>query len=308
MNLFMLAAGLGTRLQPYTQYFPKPAIPFLNVPMGFYQFQYLKNLESEISSFVVNTHHLPKQIENLYTNQPYLKKRPVFSHELGKILGNGGALKKAEALMVSNQPILLLNADEVYFSANKNIFTDMLASHKQSKSLATLAVMKHPEAGKKFGAIWCDSKGSVKHIGKDSADKSLTPWHYIGGCVLSWEVLSYIKEGTEQNILYDVLFPFLERIQIFEVDCQWYETGNPQDLLHASKEMLQQLPLNKDLIQFIDSYDKSKLTNHSLISDSLISQVQNTSGFNCIAKSAIIKKDFDYTDCIAFADQIITVR
>ena len=305
MNLFLLAAGLGTRLLPFTEKTPKPAIPFLNVPMGLYQFQYLSEMQHQLSSFTVNTHHLPLLVEDLYNSQPYLKMKPKFSLEAGKILGNGGALKKAQSLMTPGHPILLMNADEVYFSENKGYMLELLEQHTRTKALATLAVMKHAQAGKTFGAIWCDQDKSVKHIGKTSTDEKLIPWHYIGGCILSWEVLSHIKEDTEQNILYDVLFPFLHRLNIFELKCDWFETGNKDDLLLATQQMLAQLPQQKDLLQFINTYDPSELIQGSLVSSAQAIDSKNLDGFNCIGKTATINDNMQLKNCIAFADQLI---
>ena len=305
MNLFLLAAGIGTRLLPYTEKTPKPAIPFLNVPMGLYQFQYLSEIQNQFSSFTVNTHHLPKQIENLFNSQPYLQMKPNFSFEAGKILGNGGALKKAQSLMTPDQPILLLNADEVYFAENKDFVLELFEQHSRTKALATLAVMKHPEAGKKFGAVWCDENKSVKHIGKTSTNEKLIPWHYLGGCILSWEVLSHIKEDTEQNILYDVLLPFLNRLSIFELKCEWFETGNRNDLLLATQEMLKKLPKKNELQQFINRYDPSDLLQGSLVTRAQVIDSKNLVGFNCIGKTAQLQEKTQFENSIAFDDQLI---
>ena len=315
MNVLLLAAGLGTRLQPYTYSFAKPVIPFLNVPMGLYQFQYLKCLEKSISSFVVNTHHLPQQIEQLYSNQPYLNIKPKFSNETKKILGSGGAVKKAEALLTKNKSIILMNADEVYFNKDTTFLQKVMASHEQSKVLATLVVMDHPQAGLKFGALWSenDNDNKVKHIGKSAPQAhmktQLKPWHYIGVCILSWEVMSYIKPEIEQNILYDVLFPYLDRLQIYKIQSQWFETGNKEDLLIAAKTMLTSLSTNHYLQNFINQYDDSQLIANSLttslISKSLNIDPKNLLGFNCISKSTVMNENSQFENSIAFADQLI---
>src|SRR3989338_4952260 len=305
MNLFFLAAGLGTRFLPYTQFTPKPAIPFLNVPMGLYQFQYIPHLEVPISSFVINTHHLPKKIESLYSEQPYFKSvPPQFSFEPGQILGSAGAIKNAENLLTPNQPILLMNADEVYFTDNLTFLNAMSAQHQQSNALATLAIIPHPKAGKKFGAIWCDGD-SVRHIGKTCSDQTLKPWHYIGVCLLSWEMLSMIKPGIEQNILYDTLFNQLNRVQTFKLEADWFETGNNEDLLKTTEHVLTKLDSNDHLKRFINLYDTSDLILSSLISRSHHIDINRLSGFNCISKSAEIKSETVFENCIAFADQII---
>ena len=304
MNLMLLAAGLGTRLKPYTDSHPKPTIPFLNVPMGLYQFQYLQNLQSALSSFVVNTHHLPEQIEELYNTQSYLKMKPKFSFESGNILGNGGALSLAKPLFKSDTPILLMNADEVYFAEDHDYLLKMSRQHQESKALATLAVIKHPEAGKKFGAIWC-KKDCVEHIGKTTPDSTLTPMHYIGVCILSWDVLSMVKSNIEQNILYDVLFLYLNRIKTFELSARWYETGNKEDLLNATESVLEMLPSMPALKEFINEHDPSDLVLSSLVSKSQNVLAKDLSGFNCISKTAQLTLNEHFENSIVFQNQII---
>ena len=60
---FMLTAGQGTRLKPFTNKTPKPAIPFLNLPLAYYGF-YLAR-KAGFQNFLMNKHHLPDFIEQL---------------------------------------------------------------------------------------------------------------------------------------------------------------------------------------------------------------------------------------------------
>ena len=56
----VLCAGLGTRLQPYTNKRAKPAIEFFGLPMLGYSLYPM--IRMGIQQFVVNTHHLPETI------------------------------------------------------------------------------------------------------------------------------------------------------------------------------------------------------------------------------------------------------
>ncbi len=55
MKAFVLAAGLGTRLNPLTNHTPKPLIPVLNIPSLFYTFFLLK--QAGIREIICNIHH-----------------------------------------------------------------------------------------------------------------------------------------------------------------------------------------------------------------------------------------------------------
>ena len=161
MNVLMLAAGLGARLRTVTLKYPKTCVPFLNVPLGLYGFRFLEHLR--FADLTVNTFHLPDKTTSLYESQPYYKKVISFSHETGKIPGSAGGLKKASRQFQNkNQDtILMMNSDEILFDVDPEFLNHAYEQHLKEKNLATLVVMKHPEAGKKFGAIWCEQNRVV---------------------------------------------------------------------------------------------------------------------------------------------------
>ena len=92
VNGLLLAAGLGARLRPLTLKYPKPCVPFLNVPMGLYQFRFLEHIQ--VDQLVVNTFHLPQQIEKLFKSQPYITGQLLFLMKVQKFWGMAADLKK----------------------------------------------------------------------------------------------------------------------------------------------------------------------------------------------------------------------
>lgn len=302
MDVFFLAAGLGTRFKPVTDVWPKPCIPFLNVPMGLYHFRYLQNFN--FNKLIVNTHHHPEKIQNLYKNQPYYKNEIVFSHEPA-ILDTAGGLKKAFKNKKDGSPILMMNADEIIFPKDDQFLKKAIQLHQNENALATLVVMQHPEAGTKFGAIWCDNK-SVKNIGRKNENPKLMPWHYIGIIILDPKILKLIEENKPLNIFYDVLINHLksEKVQIFPIESNWYETGNPKDFLYATETMLSKFEANYSLKEFINRYDESTLMHKSLISNAIKCDELDLQGFNVISKNSILKSNH-FENKVVFADQII---
>lgn len=309
LNVFLLAAGLGTRLKPLTNRIPKPCIPFLNVPMGLYQFRYLHQLI--ISSFTVNTFHLPEQIEKLYLQQPYYKGKIQFSHEVGMIYGSGGGAKKASALMSPNQDILMMNADEIFFTSHADYLKKAHQYHMEHNCLATLVVIKHPEAGRQFGAIWANDL-QVIGIGKKKPDQANTKteaWHYIGAMFLSYKALSLIPENTETNIFYDVLVHHLaeKNIRIFPIEAEWYETGNPQDYWQSTQCVLS--GMNSELHDFINQYDPSLIIRNtktnSLVSKSINIDFNQLNDTNIISKSAKSIPTENLSNTVLFDEHIL---
>lgn len=293
MNVLILAAGLGTRLRPVTITVPKPCVPFLNVPMGLYNFRFLKHLN--ISQLVVNTYHLPEKIKELYTSQPYYKNPIQFSNETGQILGSAGGLKNASSLFKftkdNGDTILMLNADEIFFDVSEEFLQEAYQFHIKENNYATIVTMSHPEAGKKFGGIWC-KQSRVENIGKTASSSQQKPLHYIGMIFLNRAALSEIADNQEVNIFYDFLIHKLttEKVQSFNVDCSWFETGNFHDYFEASQQVLKKYESDLALQSFISAYDASSLASNdkglSLISKQLsLPSPLKLSGFNCLSKT-----------------------
>lgn len=286
MNLLFLAAGLGSRLKPITEKYPKPCVPFLNVPLGLYQLRFLQPHKN--SRCVVNTFYLPEKVHSLFDTQSYYSQQFQFSDEKDQILGSAGGLKRASLLFDMNEPILMMNADEIYFPADKNFIDKALARHLSNKNMATLITMKHPEAGKKFGAIWCENN-RVMDIGKSTTQTQLQPRHYIGMIILHPKVLTLIPENTESNIFYDILINQLknESIESFNIETTWFETGNPEDYLAATQATLKNL--QPETLQFINHYDPSRLIQNqngcSLVSNSIKIDESRLHGYNVISRS-----------------------
>lgn len=288
MNVFVLAAGLGARLRPLTNKYPKPCVPFLNVPLGLHIFRYLHNFK--ISQLTVNTHYLPEKVKSLYQNQPYYSGPIQFSHERDFILGSAGGLKQASHLFkkTDNPNFLLMNSDEVFIGAESDFLQKAYEQHTKTKALATIIVMKHPEAGKKFGAVWCNGN-IVRTIGKTSEDNSLQPYHYIGMIFFNEKVLDLIPENKETNIFYDVLNFHMQndQVRIYEINCNWYETGNPADYLSATESVLKKI--DSPFLGFINQYDPSTVISEpgqlSLVSKSIYTSGLAMTGFNVISKT-----------------------
>ncbi len=258
----LFAAGLGTRLRPHTNVYPKPVIPLMGIPLGYYLFPYLQQLS--VSNIVVNTFHLPEQVHRLYKDLNFMIQ---FSDEKKFIKGSGGGLKQAEKLLSPETlPIIVCNSDEVIFTKENNFLTNAIEKHQSQHAYATLVVMKHPLAGTKFGAIWVDPRGRVVHIGKDApAAVNVIPWHFVGLQILSSRVLQKITLDVESNIFYDVLIHQLqhELVQIYPIDADWFETGNITDYVQAKKEIavkLENLPHYENHFKELNKLPRSQIS------------------------------------------------
>src|SRR6195256_1688665 len=104
---FVLGAGLGTRLRPLTDDLAKPLIPIFQKPLITFALDHLSGLGME--SFVVNTHHLPTQFENLFSSATYAGHPLKLVHE-PDLLGTGGGIKNVEGLL-RPEPFIVYSGD-----------------------------------------------------------------------------------------------------------------------------------------------------------------------------------------------------
>jgi NDP-sugar pyrophosphorylase family protein len=108
MDAIILAAGLGTRLRPYTLQTPKPLLevrgrPILDWALG--------ALPRAVNRILVVVHYLAEQIESFLQSQKHFTQWVVVPQ--GEPRGTGDALRRCRELIRSER-ILVVNGDDLY--------------------------------------------------------------------------------------------------------------------------------------------------------------------------------------------------
>lgn len=134
MKAFLLAAGLGTRLRPFTDKHPK-ALAMVN-GKSLLEIN-IRNLQRfGVFDIVVNVHHFADQIINTLEVENGFGSNFEVSNEKDEILETGGGLKKAADYFKSEEDFLVMNVDILSdFDLNS-----LIQKHRNSGALATLAV------------------------------------------------------------------------------------------------------------------------------------------------------------------------
>ena len=133
----IFAAGLGTRLKPFTDNHPKALAVVNNKTLLETNLQYLKNFG--IRKMVINVHHFANQIEEFLSTHHDPELHIILSHEVDGPFETGGGLAYAASHLRSDgQPFVLMNVD---------MLTDldlngMFEFHQKIGPLATLAVTR----------------------------------------------------------------------------------------------------------------------------------------------------------------------
>ena len=130
----ILAAGLGTRLKPFTDKHPKALAMVNGKSLLQRNIEYLQKIG--ITEVLVNVHHFADQIIDAINTNHGWGSTVTISDETDAVLETGGGLKKAAWYFGNETSFLLINADIL-----TNLDLDALvAQHTNTGALATLAV------------------------------------------------------------------------------------------------------------------------------------------------------------------------
>ncbi len=130
MKALILAAGLGSRLKPWTDSHPKALVPVGRQPM--LQRVVEKLLSQGFDDIVVNVHHFSSQIIDFLADKSW----PVrISDESGMLLDTGGGIAKASSFF-EGAPFLVHNVD-ILSDADLGM---LMTVHLSSGNDATLLV------------------------------------------------------------------------------------------------------------------------------------------------------------------------
>ena len=152
MQAVILAGGLGTRLQPYTFFIPKPMLPLGNKPLLEYLVEWVKQLKS-IDEVIICVSYLHRTIEDYFEDGGRFGIKISYAHS-ERPLATAGQLKTAEKMLKDR--FLCLYGDSVYdFDLAK-----MVQEHEESKAFLSMALMKY-KTKMKYGFIDTDEEANI---------------------------------------------------------------------------------------------------------------------------------------------------
>jgi mannose-1-phosphate guanylyltransferase len=163
MRAMILAAGLGTRLEPLTSIRPKPLFPVLNRPLLGITIGQLQGMGA--TRVVINAHHLANQIERFINGERWGLEVQVRVEP--EILGTGGGIKNCADLLRDAPFFCVINAD-IYHTFD---LRPAIRYHTAENNLATLVLCDDP----RFNQVGIDAEGRIISIRGQEVRKSLSP-------------------------------------------------------------------------------------------------------------------------------------
>ncbi len=221
----ILAAGVGSRLDPLTRNVPKPMVPIVNQPVMEHIVRLL--VKHGFTDIVANTHYLADQIEGYFNDGRASGARMIFNRE-AELLGTAGGLKRV------SENFRFFQKGETFAVVGGDDLTDidltaMLKFHRDNKSLATigLATVADPS---QFGVVVLEEGGKIlRFVEKPAAGTSPSNLANTGVYLFEPEILDLIPSGKFHDFGKE-LFPALLEAKLpfygYATDNYWRDVGN----------------------------------------------------------------------------------
>jgi len=236
MKAMILAAGLGTRLKPFTDKHPKALAMVNNKTILQRNIRYLASFE--INTIIINIHHFADQIISFIKKNKGFGSNISFSDERDEVLETGGGIKKAAWFFEKqNEPFVVMNVD-VLTDMNLNA---MISLHQTNKPLATLAVSSRKTSRyflfneQNILCGWKNVKTGEEKISRQSSkyiEKAFSGIH-----VISPEIFPLIKmEGKFSMVDVYLELAKAHSIQAFDhTGSRFIDVGKPESILEAAQ-------------------------------------------------------------------------
>ncbi len=230
MKTVILAGGLGTRLQPYTTFLPKPMLPLGEKPILEHLIEWSK--KNGIKSIVICVSYLRKTIEDYFEDG----KRFGVNIEYAiadKPLATAGQLKTAEKFV--NDTFVCMYGDSIYGFNLKN----MIKQHQQKKSFVTMSLHEY-KTNLPYGVI------------ETSKNNKVTAWNEkpeikvninMGCYVMEPEVMKFIPKNKPFG-MDDVIKKAMAQkklVSSFLSKNGFIDIGNKESYKKANDEFIQKL-------------------------------------------------------------------
>jgi mannose-1-phosphate guanylyltransferase len=232
MQAVILAGGLGTRLQPYTFFIPKPMLPLGNKPLLEYLIEWIKQLKN-IDEVIICVSYLHRTIEDYFEDGGRFGLKISYARS-ERPLATAGQLKTAEKML--NDRFLCLYGDSIYdFDLTK-----MVQEHEESKAFLSMALMKY-KTRLKYGFIDADEEANIVTAWREKPE--VEGLINIGCYIMEKEFLEMIPDMSTigmDKIVKDVISQ-KKIVKAFTIDSGFLDIGDKRSYLDAYKKYVKRL-------------------------------------------------------------------
>ena len=227
LSSLILAAGLGTRLDPLTRLIAKPAVPLGDRTLIEHVLSWLHR--QSVRDVIVNLHHHPASISSVLGDGRHLDLSVRYSWEQ-PALGSAGGPRRALPLLGSD-PFLIVNGDTLCDFD----LAPMLDAHVSSLADVTMAVVPNPAPNHYNGILLGDEDEVLGFVPRGHSEPS---WHFVGVQIAHRRVFEGLEDGvpaeTVSGIYREMIAAAPGRVRAWKVNTTFLDVGTPRDYLAAA--------------------------------------------------------------------------
>ena len=221
LKAMVMAAGMGSRLEPITLKLPKPLIPVMNRPLMDIILSQLHNIG--VNEVISNTYYLANQIIDRYkSNKLGIKFNYIKETELS---GTAGGVKNCQFFFDEGEDFIVISGDVLTTADIK----EGIEIHKKSGAIATIGVKQVPhELVSHFGVVVTDEKGYITEFQeKPPLEEAKSNLINTGIYIFNYKIFDYIPENTFYDFAKNVFPKLLTEGQIntFKIAEYWNDIG-----------------------------------------------------------------------------------
>ncbi len=230
MKAVILAGGLGTRLQPYTTFLPKPMLPLGEKPLLEHLVDWVR--KNGIKSIVLCVSYLRKSIEDYFEDGKRFGVNIEYAVS-NKPLATAGQLKTAEEFV--DDTFVCLYGDSIFNFSLRN----MVKQHLKKKSFVTISLNEY-KTRLPYGVIETSKNGKVTSwIEKPEIKANVN----MGCYVFEPQILQYIPKNKPYG-MDDVVRKAIQKkklVNSFITKNGFIDIGNKAAYRKASQQFLEKL-------------------------------------------------------------------
>ncbi len=230
MKAVILAGGLGTRLQPYTTFLPKPMLPLGEKPILEHLIDWAR--KNGIKSVVLCVSYLRKTIEDYFEDGKRFGVNIEYAIS-NKPLATAGQLKTAENFI--DDTFVCIYGDSIFDFSLRN----MIKQHKKKKAFVTMSLNEY-KTNLPYGVIETSKNGKVTSWNEKPEIKV----NINMGCyVMEPEVLKFIPKNKPYG-MDDVIKKSMSKkklVSSFLSKKGFTDIGNKTSYKKAYQEYIQKL-------------------------------------------------------------------
>jgi mannose-1-phosphate guanylyltransferase len=219
---FILGAGIGTRLRPLTNNFPKPLLPLGGRPIITYAMDHL--ISAGIERLIVNTHHCAEKYYQVFPNRQWQGIPIIFRHE-EVLLDTAGGIKNIEDLLDNDEMILVYNGDTVSDLPLRHLIDEHFARRRE----VTLALRSN---GSPLN-VNLNAHGEICDLRNTLGDPGVRNCLFTGIYIVEKRFLERLKAGRVES----VIAVFIEMIKekpgsvagVIIDEGRWHDIGSVEE-------------------------------------------------------------------------------